>query len=158
MTGRSHRSAAGPVPEDRVGKSHLRRDPSNSCLIPTLSGQSAATDERLESDVNLPLAMGLRYRHPDLRGLRRCGAGHRPYRGSGRHSDDPRSPEDKRGNLRTLPVTRKPGGAWSAVRLTPSSLFNPGCCALEVHGRILAGCWSGMVRTCRSRGGYRDGR
>jgi len=120
-------------------------------LNPTLSGQSAGTNERLKSVVNLPLEMGLRYRHSDLCGLRRCDAGHRLYRGSGRHSDDPRSPEDKRGNLRTFPVARKPGAAWSAVRLTTLSWFNPRCRSLEADGRVAAGRPTGRVRTWRLR-------
>ena len=47
--GKSRRSSAVPVPEDRVGKSHLWRDPSNSCLIPTQTGRSPRRGRRRQS-------------------------------------------------------------------------------------------------------------
>lgn len=61
-------------------------------------------------------------------------------------------------NLRTLAFTRKPGAAWSAVRLTPSSSFNPGGGALEAYGRIRAGRPPARARIGRRRVDYGDGR
>jgi hypothetical protein len=116
------------------------------------SGGAYARRTPRRDDVGTTPQASLRHRYRDLPGLRRSGANHRLYRGSGRDSDDPRSPGDKRRNLRTLPVTRKPGAAWSAVRLTPSSSFNPGCCFLEAHGRVPAGRPPEMARTRRWRG------
>ena len=103
--------------------------------------------------MDLTFGTGSWHRYRVLPSLRRGTANHRLYRGSALHSDDPRSPEDKRQNLQTLPVTRKPRAAWSAVWLTPSSSFNPGCRSLEAHGREPAGRSRDLARTpyCRGR-------
>jgi hypothetical protein len=122
-------------------------------------GRSAAQDRESggayarrtpgRDDVGTTPQASLRHRYRDLPGLRRSGANHRLYRGSGCDSDDPCPLEDKTRNLRTLPVTRKPGAAWSAVRLTSSPSFNPGCCSLEAHGRVPAGRPPEMARAWR---------
>jgi len=61
-------------------------------LLPTLSGQPVCLDEGLEPDVKPTFGTVPWGRYRDLPGLRRGGANHRLHRGSGSHTEDPRSP------------------------------------------------------------------
>jgi len=61
-------------------------------LLPTLSGHSAGRDGWRESAVNLTFEAGLWDRHRDLRGRRRVGTDHRPYRRCRSDREDPHPP------------------------------------------------------------------